>query len=64
MRAAFQLRYWILGLGFRVLGLYWDNGKDKGNYYSIWGLYCHNGKENGNYHSILGLYWAPFRPYM
>ena len=27
-----------MGLGFRViLGLYWDNGKENGNYYSIVG---------------------------
>ena len=42
-----------------VLGLYWDNGKEKGTiiivYWSnIW-VYGDNGKENGNYyHSILG----------
>ena len=56
MRAAFQLRYWILGLGFRVLGLSWDNGKENGNYYSILWLYWDNGKEKGNYYSIWGLY--------
>ena len=28
-----------MGLGFRVLGLYGDNGKDNRNYYSILGLY-------------------------
>ena len=27
-----------------VLGLYWDNGKENGNYYSILELYRHNGK--------------------
>ena len=51
-------------MGF-ILGLYWDNGKENGNYYSIigfiLGLYWDNGKENGNYYSIigfiLGLYW-------
>ena len=37
-----------------ILGLYWDNGKANGNYYSILGLYWENGKENGNYYSILG----------
>ena len=36
--------------------LYWDNGKQNGNYYSIFGLYGDNGKENGNYYSILGLF--------
>ena len=39
-------------------GLYWDNGKANGNYYSIrviMGLYWDNGKENGNYYSILGV---------
>ena len=47
------------------MGLYWDNGKENGNYYSIigyiLGLYWDSGKENGNYYSIigyiLGLYW-------
>ena len=34
------------------MGLYWDNGKENGNYYYvgfsvIWG-YWDNGKENGN----------------
>ena len=32
--------------------LYKDNGKENGNYYSIWvklGLHRKNGKENGNY---------------
>ena len=29
-----------LGVYMRViLGLYWDNGKENGNYYSILGLY-------------------------
>ena len=46
-----------------MLGLYWDNGKEHGNYYSglyrayigvMWGSYWDNGKENGNYYS--GLY--------
>ena len=39
-----------------VSGLYWDNGKENGNYYSILRLYRDSGKENGNYYSILGLY--------
>ena len=47
------------------MGLYWDNGKENGNYYIIigyiLGLYWDNGKENGNYYIIigyiLGLYW-------
>ena len=37
-------------IGFRVIwGLYRDNGKEHGNYYSILGLYRDNQKENGNY---------------
>ena len=39
-----------------ISGLYRDNGKENGNYYSILGLYQgilglyrDNGKENGNY---------------
>ena len=24
---------------YSILGLYWDNGKENGNYYSILGLY-------------------------
>ena len=42
-----------------ILGLYWDNGKENGNYRDhrgyigiigyILGLYWDNGKENGNY---------------
>ena len=44
-----------------MLGLYWDNGKENGNYYIIVyrgyiGSYWDNGKENGNYYSMLGLY--------
>ena len=38
-------------------GLYRDDGKENGNYYSILGAYWDNGKENGNYYSILGAYW-------
>ena len=37
------------------LGLYWDNGKENGNYRNygdyigvLLGLCCDNGKENGN----------------
>ena len=46
------------GLGFRVTyamtsGLYWDNGKEHGNYYNILGLYRDNGKENGNDYRIM-----------
>ena len=42
------------------MGLYWDNGKENGNYYNgfyrvyigdILGLYWDNGKENGNYYN-------------
>ena len=40
------------------LGLYWGNGKENGNYYSIvgsiWALYRGNGKENGNYRDYRG----------
>ena len=32
---------WVLGV---ILGLYWDDGKENGNYYSILGLYWDNGK--------------------
>ena len=37
-----------------------NNGKENGNYYSIFGLYWENGKEHGNYYKgyigvILGL---------
>ena len=39
-----------------MLGLYRDNGKENGNYYSILGLFWDTGKENGNYCSLLGLY--------
>ena len=43
-----------------MLGLYWENGKENGNYYNglyrdyirvILGLYWDNGKENGNYYN-------------
>ena len=37
-----------------ILGLYLDNGKYNGNYYSILGLYWDNGKQNGNYYSKSG----------
>ena len=44
----------MVGLASQViLGLYWDNGKSNGNYYSILGLYWDDGKENGNYYSRL-----------
>ena len=36
-----------------MLGLYWDNGKENGNYYSILGLYWDSGKENGSYYSTI-----------
>ena len=36
----------------REWGIYWDNGKDNGDYYSILGLYRDTGKENGNYYNI------------
>ena len=38
-----------------MLGFYWDNGKESGNYYSILGLKRDNGKGHENYYSILGL---------
>ena len=38
------------------MGLYRDNEKEDGNYYSILGLYRDNEKEDGNYYSIPGLY--------
>ena len=34
--------YWVF-IGF-ILGLYWDHGKENGNYSSILGLYWDNGK--------------------
>ena len=44
-----------------ILGLYWDNGKENGNYYNriylciyfrvILGFYWDNGEEKGNYHN-------------
>ena len=33
--------------------VYWDNGKENGNYYSMLGLYREYWK-HGNYQSILG----------
>ena len=33
-----------------ILGLYLENGKQNGNYFSILGLYWENGKYNGNYY--------------
>ena len=50
---------WELAIGV-IFGLYWDNGKENGNYYNglyrsymglILGLYWDNGKENGNNYS-------------
>ena len=41
-----------------MLGLYWDNGKENGDYYSklnILGLYWDNGEYNGNYYLWFGL---------
>ena len=44
---------YIFGLGLRVIpGIYLDDGKENGSYYSIIGyigviwLYCYNGKKN------------------
>ena len=34
------------------MGLYWENGRENGNYYSILGLHWGHGKENGNYFSL------------
>ena len=39
---------------FFILGLFWDNGKENGNYYSTLGLYWDNGKEHGNYRDYSG----------
>ena len=50
------MRCQVRGHWFRVvsiLGLYRDNGKSNGNYYSILGLYRENGKSKGNYYSVL-----------
>ena len=46
-----------MGFGTNALehGLYRNNGKENGNYYSVLGLYRDNGEENGNYYSMLGL---------
>ena len=38
----------IKGFKGYILGLYGDNGKENGSYYSILGLYRDNGTENGN----------------
>ena len=38
-----------------LLGLYWYNRKENGNYCSILGLYWDSGKENGNCRSVSGL---------
>ena len=43
--------------GFWYHWLYWNNGKENGNHYSILSLYWDNVKENGNHYSLLGLYW-------
>ena len=56
-----QTTCFAMGLRFRVgigviVEVYWENGKENGNYYSMLGLYWDNGK-NGNYYSMLGLYW-------
>ena len=34
-------------------GLYWDNGKETGNYFSILGCYKDNGKERGQYKNLI-----------
>ena len=38
---------------FLLLGFYWDNGTENGNYrdYIEVGFYWDNGKEKGNYYS-------------
>ena len=41
METTIGFRVW--GLGFRVLGLCRDNGKENGNCYSLLGLYCIGG---------------------
>ena len=42
----------LLKLWHELVGIYWGNGKENGNYYNmignILGLYWGNGKENGN----------------
>ena len=43
-----------------ILGLYWDNGKENGNDYSILGFYWDNGKENGSYYSNRVYVGVPF----
>ena len=44
-------------LGSKDPCLYWDNGKENGNYYSILGEYWDNGKENGNYYrTVVGAF--------
>ena len=44
---------------WRLFGLYLDNAKEYGTYYSIVGLYWGNEKDNGNY-SKLGLIFEQF----
>ena len=51
-----KLGFRVQGLGLGMLGLSWDNGKERGNYYSLLGLYRDNG-ENGSSYSMLGLCW-------
>ena len=42
-----------------ILGFYWDNGKENGNYYSILGLHRDSGKEYGsNYLVVNGWRWG------
>ena len=38
-----------------ILGLYWENGKENGNYYKIGSIFRDNGKEHGNSCSTFGL---------
>ena len=51
----------IMGyIGFTgyIFRVYWGNGKENRNDYSIWELYGDSGKERGNHYSILGIIWG------
>ena len=56
---------------YSLLGIYWDNGKENGNYsnrviyglgFRVLGLYWENGKDNGDYNN--GLYIRDYRVYI
>ena len=40
-----------MGTGVVMLGTYWGNGKENGNYY-YFGLYRDDGKQNGSYYNL------------